>query len=156
MKIFKSSYFSCFLIFLISINAQCKKELNKVPLNVTLYNKPLSVIQSNIQGNWKLQYIKGGFIANYIKYFQDENILWQFPSGTRVLQNYNGNIYTDTTISWVRDLGVNTGRDSTFILKFYDKRGYPYNYVVDGIFNDSLVIHDNANDGQHYHFSKRN
>ncbi|RYE27375.1 MAG: hypothetical protein EOP45_01400 [Sphingobacteriaceae bacterium] len=152
MKSVESSYCIILIIFL-GLFAQCKKD--RSPTNIILYNKPLSVIQSNIQGTWKLQYVKGGFIANYIKSFHNDNVLWQFPSGKRVLENYNGQIYTDTIITWVKDLGVSTGQDSTFIMQFYDKRSYPYNYVVDGIYSDSLVLHDNAVDGQHFYFSKK-
>jgi hypothetical protein len=133
--------------------AQCKKE--HAGLTITLYNLPLPVIQSYISNKWKLEFVRGGFIANYVKSFHDENVIWQI-SPNRIMENYNGNIYTDTTITWIRDLGVNTGLDSTFIMNFYDKRLYPYLYIVDGIFNDSLVLHDHAVDGQHYYFSKSN
>jgi hypothetical protein len=49
-----------------------------------------------------------------------------------------------------------TGRDSTFSMNFYEKRGYPRNYIVDGIFKDSLVLHDNDNsaDAVFYFFTK--
>jgi hypothetical protein len=133
---------------------QCKKQ--NEPLNITLYNKPLATIQSYIRGKWKLEYVKGGFIANYIKYFNNDNYIWQFNSNNKIKQTYNDTAFADTTIMWVRDLGMYTGPDPIFIMKFYDKRGYPYNYVVDGIFNDSLQLHDNAYDPQYFHFSKLN
>ena len=135
--------------------SQCKKNHSESG-TVTLYNQTLPVIQSHINGKWKLEYINGGFIANYYNSFHDENVIWQFSLGTRVIQNYNGNIYTDTTITWIRDLGVNTRNDSTYLMKFYSKNGNPYIYVVDRIFNDSLILRDNAVDGQDYHFSKSN
>ena len=42
----------------------------------------------------------------------------------------------------------------TFIMKFCDKVMYPYNYVVIGIVQDSLVLKDFAIDAMTYHFSK--
>jgi hypothetical protein len=144
------------LILLVSLFcfSQCGKE--KDPSNITLYNKSLSTIQRTIYGRWKLEYVKGGFIASYIRWFSNVSYVWQFNSGNRVKQIYNDTVLTDTSVVWKRDLGVYTGSDSTFIMMFYDKRGYPYNYVVDGIFNDSLQLHDNASDPVYYHFSKLN
>jgi len=39
-------------------------------------------------------------------------------------------------------------------MTFFDKEQVPWGYVVDGIFNDTLVIHDNAYDGMYYYFAK--
>ncbi|MEJ7682413.1 MAG: hypothetical protein WKG06_32085 [Segetibacter sp.] len=61
----------------------------------------------------------------------------------------------DAPINWVRDEGLNIGpNNSTYIIRFLDKEEVPWNYVVDGIFNDTLVIHDNAYDGMYYHFTR--
>ena len=134
---------------------QCRKE--HTPLTITLYDKPLGTIQSFIQGKWKLEYEKGGICAICITYFNNVNYIWQFNSGNKIKQIYNENVFTDTTIIWIRDRGLYINGDSTFIMNFYDNRRYPYNYVVDGIFNDSLVLHDNYTaDPVFYHFSKSN
>ena len=135
--------------------AQCKKD--NTSINITLYNKPLSTIQSNIQGNWKLQYQKGGICSTCINYFNDIEYLWEFGSSNKVKRTFNDSTFTDTTVIWVKDLGTYTNGDSTFIMNFYDKRLYPYNYIVDGIFDDTLILHDAYSaDAVFYHFSKIN
>ena len=60
----------------------------------------------------------------------------------------------DTTIMWEKNLGTYTHGDSTFILKYYDKNGYPNVYVVDQIYNDTLIYHDYSSDAIFYHFIK--
>ncbi len=129
---------------------QCKKE--NTALNITLYDKPLPTIQSYIQGNWKLHYGKGGICASCIQYY--DNIFWKFTYDNKIEQSLNGTTLADTTIKWIRDLGTYTNGDSTFIMNFFDKLGYPSNYVVDRIFNDTLILHDNSSDAVFYHFSK--
>lgn len=137
--------------FLLFCFTQCNKE--KPSINITLFNKPLATIQSYIQGKWKLEYGKGGICGSCVQYFS--NSYYTFSPG-HILIATNSVVYTDTTITWIRDLGVYTGGDSTFIMNFYDKRLYPYDYVIDGIFNDSLQLHDNGSDPVYYHFSKSN
>jgi len=143
---------SGFLLLILFCFGQCKKE--PILLNITLYNKPLNEIQSNIQGKWKCHYGKGGIVANMIQYYSD--YYWTFSSNNRVQQSNNGLIVTDTTISWVRAPGTYTNGDSTFILSFYDKQNVPWNYVVERIYNDTLIIHDNSSDAVFYHFTKSN
>lgn len=131
--------------------AQCKKE--HTALTITLYNQPLKTIQSYIQGNWKLQYGKGGICAICVQHY--DSSFWKFNYNNKIEVSYKGAIITDTTITWIKDVGVYTNGDSTFIMNFYDKRGYPSNYVVDRIFNDTLVLHDAYSvDAVFYHFTK--
>jgi len=129
--------------------AQCKKE--HTALNITLYDKPLSTIQYYIQGNWKLNYGKGGICGSCIQYYDSST--WKFVNN-RIEETYKGSIRADTTINWTKDLGTYTNGDSTFVMNFYDKLGYPSNYVVDRIFNDTLILHDNSSDAVFYHFTK--
>lgn len=120
--------------------------------NITLYNKPLSVIQSCIRGKWKCLYRKGGFSANVVQYYND--YYWTFTTDNKVIQLSKGDTVTNATIKWVWDMGTYTNGNSTFILSFYDKLGYPFDYVVDRILNDTLILHDNSSDAVFYHFIK--
>ena len=129
---------------------QCKKELNSS--NIILYNKPLSVIQSCIQGKWKCLYGKGGISANMVQYYDD--YYWTFTSDNKVIQVYKGNTLADTTINWIWDTGTYTSGDSTFTMKFYDNQNVPWVYVIDRIVNDTLILHDNSSDAVFYHFIK--
>lgn len=129
---------------------QCKKE--RTPLNITLYNKALPVIQSYIQGKWKCVYGKGGIASNTIQYYDD--YYWIFTSDNKIVQSHGGDTVTDTTIKWVWDRGTYTNGNSTFTMKFYDKQNVPWVYVVDRIVDDTLILHDNSSDAVFYHFIK--
>ena len=148
----QASIFFC-LIIILCCGVQCKKDNNNGPLTITLYDKPLSTIQSYIQGNWKLHYGKGGIVSTMIQYYN--NTFWNFTSGNKIKASYNGVITTDTTIRWYQDVGTYTNGATTFILSFSDKQGVPWNYVVEQIYNDTLILHDNSSDAVFYHFTKQ-
>jgi len=135
--------------------SNCKKENTpqKATLNIILYDTSLSVIQQYIQGKWELIYGKGGIAANTIQYYH--NNFWEF-NNDRVKILDNGNISADTTIQWIYDLGTFTNGDSTFTMKFYDAKNVPWIYVIDRIYNDTLILHDNSSDAVFYHFIKSN
>lgn len=134
---------------------QCKKE--HTALTITLYDKPLPIIKSYIQGTWKLQYEKGGICSTCTNHFENKNYLWQFGLDDKIKQTFDDNIFTDTTIIWKNDWAYYINNNSTFNMNFHDKRGYPYNYVVDGIFNDTLQLHDSyAVDAVYYYLTKVN
>ena len=145
MKKLQNLLFYIILIIFPLCVIECKKDTG---------GHQFDAIQAFIQGKWKLEYVQGG-IANVIRSFHNENVTWQFYSGNRITVNYNGAIYTDTTISWSRSTnrGLGTGTDLAYIMSFYENGGNNIK-VVDGIINDSLILHDNADDGQYYHFSK--
>ena len=151
----KNSLYTSFVIvpiLIIFCFAQCKKEHNT--LNITLYDKPLGTIQSYIQGKWQLHYGKGGICGNCIQYYN--NRFWTITTTNKIQISNNGNLTTDTTINWIKDVGTYTNGDSTFIMSFFDNLGYPANYVVDKIINDTLILHENAADAVFYHFTKSN
>lgn len=137
--------------------SRCKKgqSLNckggNTPSNIVLYNKPLPVIQCAIRGKWKLVYAKGGIASNNVQYFDD--IFWRFYQDNKIMEFYNDTITLNTTIYWHKELGSYAG-NTTFIMKFFDKYGYPNIFVVDRIVNDTLILHDNAFDAVFYHFIK--
>lgn len=139
----------CLLTALLYFSA-CKKDRSKV--NITLYNKPLSTIKSYIVGKWDLKYEQGGISSLT---FPQTNFFSTFTSDNRVTESYHDTIIVDASISWVRDIGSNIGLNNlTYVMRFRDKEEVPWNYVVDGIFNDTLVIHDNGSDAMYYHFAK--
>ena len=39
-------------------------------------------------------------------------------------------------------------------MEFTNKQFLPHVYVVDGIFNDTLMLHDNSADGYYFHFTR--
>ncbi len=135
--------------------SNCKKENTpqKATLNIILYDTSLSVIQQYIQGKWELIYGKGGIAANTIQYYHDN--FWEF-NNDRIKIIDSGNTVADTTIRWIFDRGAFTNGDSTYVMNFHDKLGYVYDYVVDQIYNDTLILHEQASDAVFYHFIKLN
>jgi hypothetical protein len=129
---------------------QCKKN---VPLNIVLYTQPLKTIQHYIQGRWRFIYGKGGISSNTMIYC--DKCFTEFTSANRVLvTNGDGTFLADTTIQWIRDIGSYTYGDSTYLMKFYDKHGYPNVYVIDRIYYDTLIYHDHSADPVFYHYVK--
>ena len=137
------------IVFIICFE-QCKKDGPQS--NIKLTDKPLSVIQTNIKGKWTLQYEKGGICGTCIFYQKD--FFWEFGNYDKVLETYKGTVIVDTKINWVRERDVFT--DLTYIMTFSDKQNVPWNYIVDGIYNDTLVLYDNSSDRVFYHFTKSN
>ena len=119
--------------------------------NIPLYDKPLSTIKSNIQGKWELHYGKGGICATCIQYV--DSTYWEFTNNDKILKYYDKDIVLDTSIMWYKDVDNFSGL--TYIMQFYDNYGYPSNYVIDGIYEDTLIIHDFSSDAVFYHFTKQ-
>ena len=95
----KKGIFLIFVIALAIVLLHCKK--NTQGLTVTLYDKPLSVIQSHIIGKWSLRYMHGEFCQLQTIHLSDVN--WVFGTGDRVTEIYQGSTTAATVINWVRD-----------------------------------------------------
>lgn len=132
--------------------SECRKE--HTTLNITLYDRPLPVVQSYILGTWKLEYGKGGICGSCIQYYQ--GVFWKFSPRDSIKQTYDGTVLADTVISWIWDRGTYTNGDSTYVMSFYDRQNVPWHLVVDRILNDTLILHDNSSDAVFYHFTKSN
>ena len=137
--------------FLLLSFAGCKKEAH-FPANMTLYDKPLSVIQTAISGKWKLEYGKGGITAKTIQYY--DNFYYDFSIRNRVKIINDGIVYADTTITWRNVTGIYADGASTSTMNFHDKSDYSYVYIVDKLINDTLVLHDYAGETVYYYFTK--
>jgi hypothetical protein len=121
---------------------QCKKH---EPVNITLYNQPLEVIQKYIQGRWKFVYAKGGIAGNNV--FYCDSCFVVFTSDNRYLTQFNDGPYLkNRPITWER--GSYDG-DSTWLMNF----GGP-DYVIDKIYYDTLIYHENMADCSYYHLIK--
>jgi hypothetical protein len=87
-----------------------------------------------------------------VQYYND--VYWEFNGANKILLTNNGVVIADTTIRWYKDRGTYTNGDSTFIMQFFNKQNAPSTYVVDRIFKDTLVLHDNSADAVFYFFTK--
>ncbi len=130
----------------------CKKTND--PLNIVLYDKPLSVIQANIEGKWKLQYTYGGFLVS--KYPAKHNSYIILKPAHIVIGNDSAGVVVDAEIRWQR--AKNYFNDSTYLLTYSYTPGYafPYMYIVDRIKSDTLILIDNASDPFYYFYTKNN
>ena len=132
---------------------QCKKDTH-IPLNITLYDKPLDTIQLYTRGRWKLFYLTGGWYSNHIQYV--DSVYWTIDSNHIIIQE-DGIKTTDTTINWTFTHAVRGGVDSTWTLNFAEKVAPFWNvFVIDEIKNDELIIHESAYDASDLHFIKLN
>ena len=71
-----------------------------------------------------------------------------------VLGNDSTGVVVNTNIIWTRAKDI--FNDSTYLLGYYYTLGYafPYYYVVDRIYNDTLILIDNAYDPLYYYYVK--
>lgn len=130
---------------------QCKKP-DKPTTDIVLYDQPLKTIQKHIEGKWKFVYGKGGICSTCIHYCN--NCYVEFTSNNKFIGNTFVVTSDTTTIYWLRDVGTYTKGDSTYLMTFKDMNGVPWVYVIDRIYNDTLIFYDNAIDAVFYHFIK--
>lgn len=143
------------LSFLVLLIVGCTKDEEVQPTIGDLYNKPLPVIKASIQGRWQLHYGKGGFIANQIHdWGNDDYWEFNFKNNEDRIKTYMEPLEADTTITWIK--GQDGYAGETYIMEFYDKIGYPSHFVIDGIYSDTLKIHWNASDAIFLYFTKSN
>jgi hypothetical protein len=118
-------------------------------LTTPLFNKPADVVRSLLQGRWKCENIKGGFVANVIN--KTPGFYWTFGPANRVRVTHNGAPVTDTTYELVKGPGSYTFSDSSYHLNFYDRT----RYEVNGFFNDTLVLNDLGPDASYYFLARQ-
>lgn len=146
----KKIIFGILFISLAAIN--CKKNNNG--LNIILHDKSLSVIQKYIQGDWKLQYEKGGFCGNCNFYPTDITFNLYMALTPERIKLRNAYFQTlDTTITWPF---VNIFGDSSYALNFRDSSGIPYTFAPNGIYNYTLVLYQPGPDGISFYYIKSN
>lgn len=139
-----------FLAVMLCCFIQCKK--GHIPLNIVLYDKPLGVIQSYIQGSWKLEYEKGG-ICGCIFPAKDSFFLYAILKPERIIFKNAFSVTVDTTINWIYH---NATSDSTWVMNWYDRSGIPYNFGAREIRNDTLVLYQPGPDGVYFYYSQWN
>ena len=123
-------------------------------ISIMLYNKPLDTIQHYTKGKWKLVYAKGGICGTCLHFC--DNCYVEFTSNNKFISNTFAITNDTTTIHWVRDIGTWINNDSTYLMTIRDKDDVPWVYVIDQIYNDTLIYHDNSDDAVFYHFIKLN
>ena len=140
---------SAFVLIFTLMGAGCKKEHKNDEKEVTimLYDKPLSVIQHYITGNWKFQYSYGGLATH--KIINTDNSYINL-SPNHITMGNNLGITVDAPIVWARaDVG---GNIFTYLLSFPPE---PIPYIVYQIKDDTLILRDyNVPDGFHYYYTK--
>lgn len=141
-----------FLTALLSIVTliTCKKEEPK--LNLVLYDKPLAMIKSHVQGRWWLKRVTGGICSNCGAALK--NNPYMIITGDRIVSGNDLKVTLDTIIVWKRDLDI--FKDSTYLLSYRDSKSYPFpiHKIVDRIENSQLILIDNAYDPFYYYYAK--
>lgn len=135
------------LLFLFLLS--CNKESNTA--KGKLKNKSLAAIRSKIQGRWQLHYTYGGitghirqdFINSFMEFKPNDSISW-------ILDN---TLWINDKINWINTTDI--FHESTYIISCEDFRTYPYTWIVDGIYNDTLILISNGSEPDKYHLTKK-
>jgi hypothetical protein len=150
----KARYVLPVFIFLPILFLFTKCEKDHTALSITLYDKPLSTIQSYTKGKWVMIYVQGGlsggrrdaYPGNYLILSADRIVIGNDATGITVL---------DTTVIWSR---ARYGSDSTYLLNYLSSPDFPLVHaeVVDRIFNDTLILFEYSSSEPYYgHYIKR-
>lgn len=143
-----------YLLAITTITASCsgckKNSTLSSPLNVILFDKPLEIIQQNIQGTWNLVYYSGGYTGE-IHYLNNYYVSF---TNSRMSHINNNLVIIDTTIFWEKIKGTGINSDSTYAMNFYTNLPFPNTYIFDEIKNDTLIYHDYTSDPFYYHLMK--
>jgi len=125
----------------------CKKD--KPVKNGTLYDKPLGVIKHSIQGHWQLHYMYGGYSGSFREDFNNSFITF---NGDHILWTVNDTVWVNSNIDWVYDISISSQK--TYLMQFGNAQN-SFDWLVDGIYNDTLVLYDNFTDSYSYHLTKK-
>ncbi len=135
-----------FLLFS-SMGAGCEKDHESEQLlhNITLYDKPLSVIQKYITGKWKLQYAFGGLWAH--KVINTDNSYMILSPNHIIKGNDSRGVFVDSRIEWIN-------KYDTYLLNYSYSEGVHFAYIIERIKNDTLMLTEDAGDGFTYFYTK--
>ena len=135
----------CMLLF-----KQCTKEAGSV--NISFRNKSLQLVQSYVSGKWILNYAYGGIAA--IKYPAKHHAYLNLTDSHITIGNDSAGVIVDTVASWRKEPdGPNNS--ITLVSYFYAPGyGFAYNYVVDEIKNDTLIMHEYTSDALYYYYTR--
>uniref|UniRef100_UPI003217ED84 hypothetical protein n=1 Tax=uncultured Draconibacterium sp. TaxID=1573823 RepID=UPI003217ED84 len=139
-------------VVLLGTGCDDKDESEPLLHNITLYDKPLSVIQQYITGDWKLQYQIGGIAGS--KYIDESNSYMNLTQNHIIVGNDLYEVVIDTSIVWKREL---IREDEYSYLMGYPNPGWqsPTYFIINQIKNDTLIIIDyNVSDGFTYYYTR--
>lgn len=152
MKYVKSigHYLFAKLLLVLLAFSVCQCHKTRQTLTISLYNQPLSQIKMYTKGKWRLQYSNGGFAYQVIP--GKNNQYLQILDDRLLAGNDLAAATVDAPLSWYRVYWPGSLNDSTYLLSA-GNGNYPY-YFIDGIVNDTLIMHDFASDAFYYHYTK--
>ena len=142
----KTILIACTGLLFISLLTQCKKDNTpiKTPVNIVLYNQPVSVIKQYIEGKWILHYKLGGLDGKTRYNYDNSYFEFKFNPVDSIITQVDGRINMKSPINWVRYQDIFTG-DSIYLMGCYR---------VSEIKNDTLILADPVADGYVYVLTK--
>jgi hypothetical protein len=114
-----------------------------------LHDKPLKTIQQYIHGQWRLVYSKLGSGR-----YPCDNCRVEFTQDDKFISNVLVIYDTPYSITWIKDIGKHLDGDSTYLMTLGLESGYSYPFVIDKIFNDTLIFYENFDDAYSYYCIK--
>ncbi|MCF6332545.1 MAG: hypothetical protein L3J11_04595 [Draconibacterium sp.] len=132
---------------LVVLGTGCERDHESEQLlhNITLSDKPLSVIQKYITGDWKLQYAFGGLLAHKVT---DTVNSYMILSPNYIIKgNDSRGVFVDSSIEWIY-------KYDTYLLDYSYSEGVHFAYIIERIKNDTLMLTEDAGDGFTYFYTK--
>ena len=123
-----------------------EKEKETEPINIVLYDKPLSVIQDYIAGKWNLDSFSGGIMGG--TYVDTTNLYVIFSTDHIIIGDDIRGIVVDTTLFWRK---MKISDDSIYV---YSHPGSSIYTIVNEIRNSNLITRDYLMDGYMYTYSR--
>ncbi len=77
---------------------QCEK--NSTPVNITLNDKPVSVIRAYIMGKWRVHYTFGGLCGTCISDREAYDEYYEFTADNRIKYTFNDVLQEDISLTW--------------------------------------------------------
>lgn len=122
-----------FILLTWFVCASCKKEnLNK---DIYLYDKPLSTLKKYASGNFEIKYAKGGLTGGDYPITNKQTLS---ISESHIVWSVEDTVFADSAIEWLP--AEDQGNHKTYLMRFYDTRGYPYSWIPTGVIDGLMVF----------------
>lgn len=113
-----------------------------------LREKALNQIRHCIKGSWTLHYRFGGFSGSEKTYYSPKPMV-NFMENDSIKYFNNGSYLVKDRINWSYD-----SHWHTYAMSFKYSNGFPWDWGVEQIRQDTLVLFDLADDGYGYYLTK--
>jgi len=130
----------------------CSKDNSLPQGDVTFNTLPITTVKKYIAGIWQAHYATGGIAGTTV---QLSNSFFDFSDPDLVSWTSNGRVMLDCQINWVNGASIFGSNSIVMLLRDVIGQKQNISLIATGIYNDTLIIDENAVDGFRYHLTKR-